>query len=160
VVDDFTSVEERMKAGEKPLIAINLDAVLEAAGADRVVEACNRLASALEGVPQSEELPKGIRGDFFGLAAVLAFSTWEEVVRWATVLKIDLRDLNERELSHLERVSLKLVQRWRSDGTGPTYRNEAGVRYTAKDVWDWRRRGRQSMTSEGRRRGRRPGAGW
>jgi hypothetical protein len=138
------------------LIAINLDGISEAAATDRLVEACTRLAGALELASEHAELPEGVREDFFGLAAVLAFPSWEEVVRWASLLRVDLRDLNERELSHLERVSLKLVQRWRSDGTGPTYRNEAGVRYTAKDVWDWRRRGRQSMTAEGRRRGRRP----
>jgi len=134
-----------------------IEAVLEAAGAGRVVEACDRLSAALEAASTSPspDLPIGIRDDFHRVSALLAFPTWEEVVRWAATLNVDLRDLNEKELSHLERVSLKLVQRWRSDGTGPAYRNEAGIRYSLRDVWDWRRRGRQTMTAQRTRRGRR-----
>lgn len=137
--------------------AERLGEVLEAAGAGRMVEACNRLSAALEAASTSPgpDLPLGIRDDFHRVAALLAFPTWEDVVRWAATLNVDLRDLNEKELSHLERVSLKLVQRWRSDGTGPAYRNEAGIRYSLRDVWDWRRRGRQTMTAQRTRRGRR-----
>lgn len=129
----------------------SMEAILEAAGAGRVVEACNRLSAALE----AAALPGGIRPDIHRVAALLAFPTWDEFVRWAATLNVDLRDLNEKELAHLERVSLKLVQRWRTDGTGPTYRNEAGIRYSLRDVWDWRRRARQTMTAQGTRRGRR-----
>jgi hypothetical protein len=133
-----------------------LEAILEAAGADKVVEACNRLSAALEAAAlPMVDLPEGIRPNLIRVAAVLAFSSWEEVVRWATMLNVDLRDLNEREFGHLERVSLKLVQRWRRDGTGPAYRNEPGIRYALRDVWDWRRQGKQTMTAQGTRRGRR-----
>jgi hypothetical protein len=144
---------------QNPLIhfAGSMEAILEAAGAGRVVEACNRLSAALEtaAIPPVADLPDGVRSDIHRVTALLAFPGWEEVVRWAATLNVDLRDLNERELAHLERVSLKLVQRWRTDGTGPTYRNEAGIRYSLRDVWDWRRRARQTMTAQGTRRGRR-----
>jgi hypothetical protein len=134
----------------------SMEAILEAAGAGKVVEACNRLSAALEAaaLPLASDLPEGIRENFHRVAALLAFPAWEEVVRWAATLNVDLRDLNERELSHLERVSLKLVQRWRTEGTGPAYRNEAGIRYSLREVWDWRRRGKQTMTAQGTRRGR------
>lgn len=135
----------------------SIEAILEAAGASRVVEACNRLSAALEAaaLPPAADLPGGVRADIHRMAALLAFPSWEEVVRWTATLNVDLRDLNERELAHIERVSLKLVQRWRTEGTGPAYRNEAGIRYSLRDVWDWRRRGRQTMTAQGTRRGRR-----
>jgi hypothetical protein len=133
----------------------NLDTVLDSAGAAEVVAACNRLSAALEAASFPPlDLPDGVRTDIHRVAAVLACQAWEEVVRWGTALNIDLRDLNEKELAHLERVSLKLVQRWRSEGTGPTYRNEAGIRYSPKDLWDWRRKGRQTMTAQRVRRGR------
>ncbi|HEY0510385.1 MAG TPA: hypothetical protein VGH73_00685, partial [Thermoanaerobaculia bacterium] len=133
-----------------------MEAILEVSGAGKVVEACNRLSSALEAAVQAPvvDLPDGVRLNFHRVTALLAFPTWEEVVRWATTLNVDLRDLNEKELGHLERVSIKLVQRWRSEGTGPPYRNEAGIRYSLRDVWDWRRKGRQTMTAQGCRRGR------
>jgi hypothetical protein len=108
---------------QNPLIhfAGSMEAILEAAGAVRVVEACNRLSTALEAaaIPPVADLPDGVRSDIHRVTALLAFPGWEEVVRWAATLNVDLRDLNERELAHLERVSLKLVQRWRTDGTGP-----------------------------------------
>jgi hypothetical protein len=145
-----------MEGNPLAVFAGSMQALLEAAGAGKVVEACNRLASVLEAAirPPVTNLPDGIRPELHRVAAILAFPTWEEVVRWGTTLEVDLRDLNEKELSHLERVSLKLVQRWRTDGNGPPYRNEAGIRYSLRDVWDWRRRGRQTMTAQGTRRGR------
>jgi len=125
--------------------------------AEEIVAACDRLSSVLAAAVSAPVavIPEGVRPDLHRVAAVLAFSTWEEVVRWATTLSIDLRDLTERELAYFERVSVKLVQRWRTDGTGPTYRNEAGIRYALKDYWDWRRKGRQTMTAQGCRRGKR-----
>jgi hypothetical protein len=132
-----------------------MESILEA-GAGRVVEACNRLAAALEGAtpPPTADLPSGVRADIHRVAVLLSFTTWDEIIRWAATLNVDLRDLNERELSHLERVSTKLVQRWRTEGTGPAYRNQAGIRYSLREVWDWRRRGKQTMTAQGTRRGR------
>jgi hypothetical protein len=134
-----------------------LDTILDSAGAAKVVAACNRLSVALEAASifPSPDLPDNVRPDIHRLAAVLACQAWEEVVRWVTTLNIDSRDLNEKELAHLERVSLKLIQRWRSEGTGPAYRNEAGIRYSLKDLWDWRRKGRQTITAQRVRRGRR-----
>jgi len=125
--------------------------------AEEIVAACDRLSSALAAAVSTPVVvvPEGARPDLHRVAAVLAFSTWEEVVRWATTLSVDLRDLNERELAYFERVSVKLVQKWRTEGTGPAYRNEAGIRYTLKDYWDWRRKGRQTMTAQGCRRGKR-----
>src|SRR5689334_14879368 len=77
-----------------------LEAVLELSGARRVVEACNRLASVLDSLatPPPEDLPAGTRPDLHRLMAVLTFPTWEEVVRWATLLHLDLRDLVEAEI--------------------------------------------------------------
>jgi hypothetical protein len=124
--------------------------------AEEIVAACDRLSAILAAamVAPVSMVPEGIRPDLLRIAAVLAFPTWEEVIRWATTLSVDLRDLTERELAYFERVSVKLVQRWRTNGTGPTYRNEAGIRYAAKDYWEWRRKGRQTMTAQGVRRGR------
>jgi hypothetical protein len=133
-----------------------LDGILDSAGAGKVVAACNRLTTALEAISSfpSPVLPHGVRPDIHRVAAVLTSQVWEEVLRWGTTFNIDLRDLNEKELAYLERVSLKLVQRWRREGTGPTYRNEAGIRYSLKDLWEWRRKGRQTMTALRARRGR------
>ena len=145
-----------MKDGKALTNFAGLEAILEAAGAGRVVEACDRLSAALEATQsKAADLPRGIRTDIHRVAALLASPTWDEVIRWAATVNVDLRDLNERELCHLERVSLKLVQRWRTQGTGPTYRNEAGIRYSLRDVWEWRRRSRQTITAQGIRRGRR-----
>ena len=125
--------------------------------ARQVIEACRTLSSTLAAATVTQGSPllmPGVRPEVHRVSAVLALASWEEVVRWAATLQIDLRDLNERELAYLERVSLKLVQRWRTEGTGPAYRNEAGIRYALRDYWEWRRRGRQTMTSQKTRRGR------
>jgi hypothetical protein len=143
-----------------PLAALTgaMETVLELSGAGKVVEACNRLATALEALraPTPAELPEGVRRDIHRLTAVLAFPTWEEVVRWAAVQGVDLRDLTEPELAYIERVSPKTARDWRTQGTGPAYRNEAGIRYPARELWTWRQKGRQTMTSQRARRGRRP----
>ena len=136
-----------------------LEAVLELSGARRVVEACNRLVAVLDflATPPPEDLPAGSRPDLHRLMAVLTFQTWDEVIRWATLLHLDLRDLVEAEIAYSERVTLKTVQRWRTEGDGPAYRNEVGIRYPVSWYWEWRRKGRQTMTAQRATRGRRPG---
>lgn len=143
--------------GEKPKAATYRSAAPTVPRFEEIVAACDRLSSALEAAPTTPvpAVPPGARPDLYRVVAVLAFPTWDEIVRWATALAVDLRDLTERELAYLERVSIKLVQKWRTEGTGPVYRNEAGIRYALKDYWDWRRKGRQTMTSQGWRRGNR-----
>jgi hypothetical protein len=44
----------------------SMEAILEAAGAGKVVEACNRLSAALEAaaLPPASDLPEGIRENF------------------------------------------------------------------------------------------------
>jgi hypothetical protein len=68
---------------------------------------------------------------------------------------VDFRDLKEIELAYVEGVSLKTVQRWRTQGTGPEYRCEAGISYPLRWLWEWRERGRQRMTAQKKTRGRR-----
>ncbi len=119
-------------------------------------EAATRLATALEGMapPPPLDLPPGVRQDINRLAALLNLSTWEEVLRIG--FQVDMRDLVEAELIYLERVTPSTVRKWRQDGTGPAYRHEAGIRYPVREVWEWRRKGRQIMTSQkAARRGRR-----
>jgi len=71
------------------------------------------------------------------------------------MLPIDLRDLNEAEVAYIERVTPKTVREWRAQGTGPAYRNEAGIRYPVRELWIWRQKGRQTITAQRVRRGRR-----
>jgi hypothetical protein len=134
-----------------------METVLELSGASRVVEACDRLASVLEalGAPPPHDLPDGSRPDLHRLLAVLTLPSWEEVIRWAALIDLDLRDLVEAEMAYAERVTIKTAQRWRTDGDGPPYRNEAGIRYPVSWYWDWRRKGRQTMTAQRATRGRR-----
>lgn len=134
-----------------------MESVLELSGASRVVEACNRLASVLETInaPTIPDLPEGVRPDVHRLLSVLTLPTWDDVIRWAAALHIDLRDLVEAEVAYAERVTLKTAQRWRTDGDGPPYRNEAGIRYPVSWYWEWRRKGRQTMTAQRTTRGRR-----
>jgi len=77
------------------------------------------------------------------------------VLRWAAPFEVDLRDLVEAEVAYAERVTMKTAQRWRSDGDGPPYRNEVGVRYPVAWYWEWRHKGRQTMTAQKMTRGRR-----
>jgi hypothetical protein len=136
-----------------------LDAILELSGAGRVVEACNHLSAVLEkaSAPQPRDVPTGVRPDLHRLIALLTLATWSEVLRWATPLEVDLRDLLEAEIAYAERVTVKTAQRWRSDGDGPPYRNEVGIRYPVAWYWEWRRKGRQTMTAQRSTRGRRRG---
>ena len=134
-----------------------LEAVFKLSGVTRVIEACERLSSILASLKTGppEDVPPGARSDIHRLMAVLTFPTWDEVVRWATLLNIDLRDLVETEIAYSERVTLKTAQRWRTDGDGPPYRNEVGIRYPVLWYWEWRRKGRQTMTAQRVTRGRR-----
>jgi hypothetical protein len=134
-----------------------LDAILELSGAGRVVEACNHLSAVLEkaSAPQRRDLPAGVRPDLHRLIGLLTLPTWSEVLRWAAPLEVDLRDLVEAEVAYGERVTVKTVQRWRCDGDGPAYRNEVGIRYPVAWYWEWRHKGRQTMTAQRSTRGRR-----
>jgi hypothetical protein len=101
------------------------------------------------------QLPSGVRPDIGRIAAALALApSLQELMRFADV--VDFRDLNEDEFAYVEGVSLRTVKRWRTEGTGPEYRCEAGVTYPVRWVWDWRERGRQRMTAQKMGRGRRP----
>jgi hypothetical protein len=108
------------------------------------------------GRPESEKpLPPGVRSDIGRIAAALALApSFAELMRFANV--VDFRDLNEIELAYLEVVSLKTVRRWRTQGTGPEYRYEAGISYPIRWLWEWRDRGRQKITAQKMGRGRRP----
>jgi hypothetical protein len=134
-----------------------MESVLELSGAGRVIDACHRLANALEAFQtlKVSEVPEGVRPEIHGLVALLAFPTWDEVARWAAKFPVDLRDLNEHEVAYIERVKPKTVREWRTQGTGPAYRNEAGIRYPVRELWTWRQKGRQTITAQRVRRGRR-----
>lgn len=112
------------------------------------------LGAALQAQPLEQSLPSGIRADIGRVIAALSLaSTMAELMRFADL--VDLRDLNEAELAHVEGVSVKTVQRWRTQGTGPEYRCEAGISYPIRWLWEWRERGRQRLTSQKKTRGRR-----
>lgn len=98
-------------------------------------------------------LPPGVRNDIGRVAASLALApSLPELLRYADA--IDFRDLNEHELAYLEGLSLQTVRRWRTQGTGPEYRCEAGISYPIRWLWEWRERGRQRMTAQKKTRGR------
>ena len=125
-------------------------------GASVLLQALNRVTILLEGNSASPlpEPPAGCREDIRHLAAVFSLDpTPEELLRIAP--RLDLRDLVEAEIAYLEQVTLKTVQTWRQNGTGPAYRNEAGIRYPVSWYLQWRRKGRQTLTSQKKTRGRR-----
>jgi len=112
------------------------------------------LAEALGGPAAERTLPPGVRPDIGRIVAALALGpSLAELMRFAD--SVDLRDLNEHELAYLEGLSLKTIQRWRTQGTGPEYRCEAGISYPIRWVWEWRERGRQRLTAQKKTRGRR-----
>jgi len=111
------------------------------------------LAEALGRPAAGRPLPRGVRPDIGRIAAALALGpSLAELMRFADT--VDLRDLNEHELAYVEGLSLKTVQRWRTQGTGPEYRCEAGISYPIRWVWEWRERGRQRLTAQKKTRGR------
>jgi hypothetical protein len=112
------------------------------------------LAGSLNPLTTAAPCPPGVRADIGRIAAALALApSFAELMRFAHL--VDFRDLNEAELSYVEGVSLKTVQRWRTQGTGPEYRCEAGISYPVRWVWEWREKGRQKMTAQKKTRGRR-----
>lgn len=138
----------------EPLAAV-LAALLEIPALTENLQRAVEIAQAI-GQPLGDEepLPPGVRPDIGRIACALALApTFAELLRYAD--KLDLRDLNEFEIAYIERVSLKTVQRWRTQGTGPEYRCEAGITYPIRWLWEWRERGRQRMTAQKKTRGRR-----
>jgi hypothetical protein len=89
------------------------------------------------------------------VAVVLTSASWPDATQVAASIGADLRDLNEHEVAYLEHVKVATVQGWRRNGTGPKYRNEAGIVYPVAELWAWRKKGLQSSTAQGVRRGRR-----
>ena len=122
-------------------------------------EELDRLRAALElppGALAEVELPRGCRRDLARIMALLSLPSWDAVIRAATSLQVDLRDLHEVEMSWLENVKVKTVQGWRVSGIGPPYRNQAGmIAYPVRWYYEWREKSRQSSTAQGARRGRR-----
>jgi hypothetical protein len=55
--------------------------------------------------------------------------------------QLDVRDLNEWEVAHLEGVSVRTVRNWRLRGGGPPFRNQGGVRYPVRQWLEWRETG-------------------
>ena len=122
-------------------------------GIERLAKLLERFQPALE---DAVPLPARVRPAIGQIAALLAVaSTKAELQALASQFKVDLRDLNEAEITHLENVSAKTVRDWRTNGTGPAYRNEAGIRYPILWLWEWRQKGRQTLTSQKATRGRR-----
>jgi hypothetical protein len=110
------------------------------------------LAEVLVGRVAERPLPPGVRSDIGRIAAALALApSLPDLLRYAD--PVDFRDLNENELAYLEGLSLKTVRRWRTQGTGPEYRCEAGISYPIRWVWEWREKGRQRLTSQKKTRG-------
>lgn len=142
-------------------ISAALDSILELGRAGELVRRIDRLTALLEDFgpksgASSEDCPKEARPGIARVAALLAVaSTKAELQELARRFEVDLRDLNETELAHLEKVSIRTVREWRTNGTGPAYRNEAGIRYPLLWLWEWRQKGRQTLTSQKTTRGRR-----
>jgi hypothetical protein len=154
--DPFAASNAASVGGDlfEPLATV-LAALLEVPALTENLRRAVEIAEAI-GRPMSEAtpLPPGVRPDIGRLTAALAFApSFTELLRYADT--VDFRDLNEIELAHLERVSVKTIQRWRTQGTGPEYRCEAGISYPIRWLWEWRERGRQRMTAQKKTRGRR-----
>jgi len=99
-------------------------------------------------------LPAGVRPSARDLLRIVAsVGSLAELVARAGAAGVDLCDLLPAEVALLEGISVRTLQGWRTAGTGPDYRNAGGVRYPVRDYLAWRLRGRQRMTSQGKRRG-------
>lgn len=110
----------------------------------------------LQSAGSAEDLGTGCRKDLPKIAALLTLQSWEDVVRTAATLGVDLRPLNEREVAWLLDIKLRTVRAWRGKGVGPDYHNQAGaLAYPLRWLFEWQERGRQTSTSQGTRRGRR-----
>jgi len=125
---------------------------------DLLREELERFRASLEApepAPLESELPAKCRRDLPQIAVLLSLPKWDDVVKTAGRLGIDLRDLGEAELAWLENVKVKSVQNWRSRALGPSYRNQAGIlSYPLRWYYEWREKSRQSSTAQGARRGR------
>src|ERR1700761_5368339 len=91
---------------------------IEIPGYASLMEVCARLVDALQAIQATPppDLPEGVRADIHRVAAVLSLDSWQEIVRWATTLGVDLRDLTATEFAYLERVTVKTAAGWRSRG--------------------------------------------
>jgi hypothetical protein len=136
------------------VVVIELDSLK-----DLLREELERFRASLETPEPSSlhsELPPKCRRDLPQIAVLLSLPKWEDIVRAAAHLKVDLRDLGEVELAWLENVKVKSVQNWRTRALGPSYRNQAGIlSYPLRWYYEWREKSRQSSTAQGTRRGRR-----
>jgi len=142
-------------AGSGPLESLTgaLAALLEVPVLAEHLRRTIELAEGLGSPVGDSSLPPGVRIGIHRITAALALApSFAELLRHADTL--DLRDLKEAELAYVEGVSLKTVQRWRTQGTGPEYRCEAGISYPIRWLWEWRERGRQRMTAQKKTRGR------
>ena len=119
-----------------------------------LVALAREVATLLRPEPQPDRHPK-VRETIDRITVVLTAASWPEGAQLATAIDADLRDLNEHELAYLERVTVRTVRTWRTAGTGPKYRNEAGIGYPIAELWAWRKKGLQSSTAQRVRRGRR-----
>jgi hypothetical protein len=130
---------------------------VEIPGYAALIAVCTRLTDALQAIHTAPrpELPEGVRPDIHRVAAVLSLDSWQEVVRWAATLGVDLRDLTAGELAYLERVTVKTAADWRSRGEGPKYRCQGYILYPLADFHAWRRNGRQTTVGQRQRKGRR-----
>ena len=135
------------------VVVIGLDSLK-----DLLREELERFRASLEAPGPSDlqsELPARCRRDLPQIALLLSLPKWDEVIKAASRLGIDLRDLGEAEIAWLENVKVKSVQNWRSRALGPSYRNQAGIlSYPVRWYYEWREKSRQSSTAQGARRGR------
>lgn len=130
---------------------------VEIPGYASLIAACARLAEAIQAIHAAPlpDLPEGVRPDIHRVAAILSLDSWQEVVRWATTLGVDLRDLTAVEFAYLERVTVKTAADWRSRGEGPKYRCQGYILYPLAELHAWRRNGRQTTVGQRQRKGRR-----
>jgi hypothetical protein len=133
-----------------------MESVLELSGASRVIDACTRLTTALESLKavNLSEIPEGVRPEIHGLVAILAFPRGKKSFAGRRPSP-SISETSMRRRSLISRgVKPKTVREWRTLGTGPAYRNEAGIRYPVRELWTWRQKGRQTITAQRVRRGR------
>jgi hypothetical protein len=147
-----TLQEDQSRLASTDSLSVAFAALLEVPALAETLRRHLEIAEAL-GRPQPDQtLPPAVRADIGRITAALALApSFAELMKFADV--IDLRDLNENELAYIEGLSVKTVRRWRTQGTGPEYRCEAGISYPVRWVWEWRERGRQRLTAQKKTRG-------
>lgn len=87
-----------------------------------------------------------LRPDIDRLSALLLLSRPESALTMAASL--DVRDLNEWELAHLEGISVRTLQKWRLNGGGPPFRRQGGIRYPVRLWLEWRESGIRGPSSD------------